>query len=155
MKAILVLLVSGCLASLGRAATNDLADIVTSRAKFQRPDVAQVALKETLREATLIIEATIVNSDVTLRASPGQHTVSPGQGWRGVIVSPTTVFKGRPDGQSVLVENGARRTEGVQWHLPIEATNAQHCLLVLANDGQLSKWCQTNVYTVIKRMEVK
>lgn len=139
------------------AATN-LVDALLAEGGFQQ-DTQEVRakLQSAIGSAALVVKARVVNSDTAVQASPNQSEVSTGQGWSATLCQTTHVFKGDPRADLLWVANGAFRAGpvGMEWRHPIEATNGQQCVLVLEKDKKLSRWCQTNVFTIIRGLEVK
>jgi len=158
MKAfVLFMLPIVCLAfrCCAEEASTNIVGLVLVNATFQNREAARLRLDRALRQAVFVIEATILNSDTQVETSPKQRDGSVAQGWSAAAVQPTRVFKGDPKVGTLLVENLGRRTGGAIRHAPIEAINGQKCILVLEKDGRLSRWCQTNVYTVMQGLEVR
>jgi hypothetical protein len=140
-----------------QAATN-LVDTLLAKGRFQQ-DMQEVRLEleSGIRSAALVVRARVVNSDTAVQASPKQHEVSTGQGWSAALCQTTHVFKGDPKAGLLWVANGAFRAgpAGMESRHPIEATNGQQCILVLEKNKKLSRWCQTNVFTIIRGLEVR
>jgi hypothetical protein len=135
----------------------NLVDTVLAQAKFQDVDQAKVRIQDALQRAVLVVQATVINSNTVVEASPGQKEVSTGQSWRAASLQVTRALKGDPQLDVILVDNLAfRGGRGVaKWSHPIEATNGQACILILERNEKLSRWCQTNVYAVMEGMEVR
>jgi hypothetical protein len=133
----------------------NLLSTVLSKARFRDEDRARLTLQQALQKAVLVTEATVIDSNTSVKVSTNQNELSPGQGFTAVSLRVTHVFKGDPQPGLILVDNAFHRdSHGVFCH-PIEATNGQDCILILLRAEGLSRVCQTNVYAVIRDMEVK
>lgn len=149
----LSLLLFAC--SKEQTATN-VVNVVLAEARFQR-DLAEVKpqLPSALKSALLVVRAEVLKSDVSVQASPKQQEVSTGQGWSAALVQTTCVLKGDQQAGLLWIINIAYRADGVNLRFPIEATNGEQCVLVLKKDQEHSRWCQTNVFAIIKGFEVR
>lgn len=135
-----------------------LLDTLLAEGRFQQgTQEVRAGLQSAIRSAALVIKARVVNSDTAVQASPKQREVSTGQGWSAALCQVTHVFKGDQNAGLLWVANGAFRAgpAGMEWLHPIEATNGQECILILEKDRKLSRWCQTNVFTIIRGLEVR
>lgn len=130
--------------------------IVLAEGRFQR-DLADIKheLPGALKSAAVVVRAKVLNADSAVEASPNQEEVSTGQGWRAALVESTSVLQGSQQTGLLWVANGGFRADGLHWRYPIEATNGQRCILVLERDDRLSRWCQTNVFAIVRGLEVK
>jgi hypothetical protein len=140
-----------------QAATN-LVDNLLAGGRFQQDtrDV-RAKLRSSIESAALVVKATVVNSNTAVQASPKQREVSTGQGWSAALCQTAYVFKGDPKAGLLWVANGAFRSgpAGLEWRRPVETINGQQCILVLEKDKTLSRWCQTNVFAIIRGLEVR
>ena len=137
-------------------ASTNLADVVLAEGRFQLGEAeVKRALEQTLGSALLVVKATVLNSNTAVRESPKQPKLSAGQGWAAAVLQTTHVLKGDQGAGTLLVNNLALRENGPHWRRPVETTNGQACILVLQKDTGLSRLCRTNVYTVMRGLEVR
>jgi len=136
--------------------TTNIAEVVLSEASFQRPLVfVKRELPDALSSAELVVRARVLDTHSTVKASPKQQEVSADQGWRAALVQAPSMLRGDQQLGPLWVINMGFHGNGTQWHFPIEATNGQPCILILEKDKKHSRWCQTNVFAVVKGFEVK
>lgn len=151
-------LLLGCLlfACWRAQGTTNIADVVLAEARFQRDlDKVKRELPTGLKSAVLVVRATILKSDAAVEASPRQQEVPTGQAWRAALVQVTSALKGDQQVGILWIANGGFRADGLHWRYPIEATNGEQRVLVLEKDKKLSRWCQTNVFAIIRGLEVR
>jgi hypothetical protein len=142
--------------TFGGNGTTKIVDVVLAEARFQR-ELAEVKLElpSALNSALLVVRATVLKADAAVEASPEQQEVPTGQGWSAALVQATSVLKGDQQVGLLWIANGGFRADGLHWRYPIEATNGGQCVLVLEKDKELSRWCQTNVFAIIRGLEVR
>ena len=139
-------------------ATTNIVGVLLAESRFQREtNEVRPELERAVSSAVLIVKAKVLNSDSAVEASPRQQEVSTGQGWRAALLRTTRVFRGDQQAGLLWVANGAFRAgpTGMQWRYPVEAKDGQECILVLEQDKKLSRWCQTNVFAIVRGLEVK
>ena len=141
-------------------APTNLVDTVLAQAKFQgEMSYAKAELRKALVISTLVVKASVVNSNATVMASTNQHEVSTGQGWRVVGIRPEAVLHGKWDKGDIFMGSDWMPDvvygSGIQFPPRGRLTNGERCFFFLKPDEKLSRWCMTNVFREVKSVPVK
>ena len=112
-------------------------------------------VESVMSEATIVMEAEVINSSTAVyqyvKSEPDQR----GQGWHAAAVSPKRMLKGTMPEGIVFINNLASRGNALSWVHPVEGTNGQTCLFFLMKHKELTRECQHDVYDSIYTMTIK
>lgn len=148
------------LATCQAAASTNLVDDILSQARFPVPEKSRFAaadIRFALDSSTLLVKASVVDSNATVRASTNQHEVSPDQGWVAISVHAEAVLKGTLELRDIMIANQypGFQIDGSPFPMRYRFTNGETCFFFLKPDRKLSRWCATNVFENVKIVPVK